>query len=431
MVTAVTAGARAGAATSQQHSSAADSNDAVRSRYTKVKKVGEGTYASVFLAKDVVSGENVAIKKIKIGATPGNDGLDPTALREVGFLREMRCENVIALIDVFSSGSTNPSLNLVLEFLDTNMEALIQDRALIFTPADVKAWLAMMLRGLDYCHSMGCLHRDMKPNNLLISPQGVLKIADFGLARELAPPATRMTTQVITLWYRPPELLLGARHYSTGVDIWSAGAIFAEMMLRTPYMPGQETDASQLDVIFKARGKPTPEQWPGLAKLPLYAAQVRAGPAYPTPNHAQLFSAAGRGSVQLLNSMLDWDPAKRVGARDALVHPYFAKFGPRPTHPASELPRHKKKDDEVARGLLSDSKEKNAKRERGDGNEGMGGGGGGGGTDVIGAQKGAGPSAAAGGASLVKGAKVPRTKVTVTKEMIEERRRAARKLAFA
>lgn len=397
------------------------SNETTRAKYNKVKKVGEGTYASVFLAKNTITGENVAIKKIKIGATPGNDGLDPTALREVGFLREMQCENVIALIDVFSSGTTNPSLNLVLEFLDTNMEALIQDRALIFTPADVKAWMGMMLRGLDYCHHMGCLHRDMKPNNLLISPQGVLKIADFGLAREIAPPATRMTTQVITLWYRPPELLLGARHYSPAVDLWSAGAIFAEMMLRTPYMPGNETDASQLDTIFRARGKPMPEQWPCLASLPHYAAHVRAGPAHPTPNHAQLFAAAGRGSVQLLDALLEWDPMRRPTAQNALVHPYFAKFAPSPTHPPSELPRHKKKDDEVARGLLSDSKEKNAKRELGDNADGT--------AAIVGSiangTKKQGNGAVANSANKkIKGA------TTVTKEMIEERRRMARKLAF-
>lgn len=138
-----------------------DENAVTRSSYSKVKKVGEGTYASVFLAIHVPTGRKVAIKKIKItaGAGGGNDGLDPTALREVGFLREMKCDNVIALLDVFSSGHAAPSLNLVLEFLDTNMEALIKDRALIFTPADVKSWMIMMLRGLEYVHACGCLHR--------------------------------------------------------------------------------------------------------------------------------------------------------------------------------------------------------------------------------------------------------------------------------
>lgn len=136
-------------------------NTSVRTRYSKVKKVGEGTYASVFLAKNLETGESVAIKKIKInaGAAGGKDGLDPTALREVGFLREMKHQNVIALLDVFSSGLATQSLNLVLEFLDTNMEALIKDRSLIFTPADVKSWMAMMISGLEYCHAVGCLHR--------------------------------------------------------------------------------------------------------------------------------------------------------------------------------------------------------------------------------------------------------------------------------
>lgn len=145
----------------QSTSSGPSANTSVRTRYSKVKKVGEGTYASVFLAKNLETGESVAIKKIKInaGAGGGKDGLDPTALREVGFLREMKHQNVIALLDVFSSGLATQSLNLVLEFLDTNMEALIKDRSLIFTPADVKSWMAMMISGLEYCHAVGCLHR--------------------------------------------------------------------------------------------------------------------------------------------------------------------------------------------------------------------------------------------------------------------------------
>ncbi|CAO1632584.1 unnamed protein product [Sympodiomycopsis kandeliae] len=337
-----------------------------RQRYTKLKKVGEGTFASVFLAKNIDTGEKCAIKKIKIaggGSASGKDGLDPTALREVGFLREMKCENVIALLDVFSSGTTNPSLNLVLEFLPTNMEALIRDRELIFTPADIKSWMGMMIKGLDYCHRTGCLHRDLKPNNLLIAPDGQLKIADFGLAREHPlDPYGKMTSQVITMWYRPPELFLGSRYYSYGVDIWSVGCIFAEMMLRTPYFAG-DTDTNQLELIFKARGTPDPNTtWPGVNLLSGW--KNITFPTYPKPNHAILFTAASKGALQLLDSCLSYSPLSRPSSTELLQSDYFLKHAPNPTPPI-ELPRHAKKegDEEVAQGLLSDSKEKNMKRE--------------------------------------------------------------------
>lgn len=218
-----------------------------------------------------------------------------------------------------------------------------------------------MLKGLDYCHRSGCIHRDLKPNNLLISPNGQLKLADFGLAREFPlDPFTKMTSQVITLWYRPPELFLGARYYSYGVDLWSVGCIFAEMMLRTPYLPG-ESESHQLEMIFKARG--TPDQikdWPGVQLLSGWS-KAPTTTFYPKPNHAALFTAAPKGALHLLDSCLAYSPLARPTATTALQSDYF-KLTPTPTAP-HELPRHANKDDDVARGLLSDSREKNAKRE--------------------------------------------------------------------
>lgn len=137
--------------------SAAEQNLAIRNLYAKVEKVGEGTYASVFLARNVKTNSKVAIKKIKI--VSNENGMDVTAIREVKFLKELDHPNVIKMVDVFSSGSTTPSLNLVLEFLDTNLEALIKDKALIFTQADIKSWMAMLCRGMEYCHKNWVLHR--------------------------------------------------------------------------------------------------------------------------------------------------------------------------------------------------------------------------------------------------------------------------------
>lgn len=137
--------------------SAAESNNAVRSSYSKLEKVGEGTYASVFLARNVHTGQKVAIKKIKVANSA--DGMDISAIREVKVLRELRHPNVIGLVDCFSTGSTAPSLNMVLEFLDTDLERLIKDSQVVFTSADIKGWMAMVCRGIEYCHRHYILHR--------------------------------------------------------------------------------------------------------------------------------------------------------------------------------------------------------------------------------------------------------------------------------
>ncbi|KAK0557689.1 TFIIH complex serine/threonine-protein kinase subunit kin28 [Tilletia horrida] len=337
--------------------SPAAANAQVRNSYAKIEKVGEGTYASVFLAKNVHTEAKVAIKMIKVVSNA--DGMDMTALREVKFLKELKHPNVIRMLDIFSSGSLNPSLNLVLEFLPTNLEALIKDRELTIAPADIKGWMAMILRGLEYCHHSYCLHRDLKPNNLLVSPSGELKIADFGLAREFADPRLRMTSEVITRWYRPPELLYGARHYSGAVDIWSVGCIFAEMMLRTPYLPG-ESDAAQITVIYKALGSPTERDWPGHTLLPNFTSFQ----PNPRPPLNGTFTAASPDTLDLLSKLLILNPNHRITAHQALHHAYF-KQSPSPT-PASSLPKHPVKapapDDPAAQPLLSNSEVKDRAR---------------------------------------------------------------------
>ncbi|KAI0728009.1 CMGC/CDK/CDK7 protein kinase [Fomitopsis betulina] len=298
-----------------------------RKRWAKDQKIGEGTYAVVYRGREIATGRRVAIKKIKVGQF--KDGLDMSAIREVKYLRELKHANVIELLDVFS---TKQNLNLVLEFLDTDLELVIRDRSLVFLPTDIKSWMAMTFRGLEFCHRNFILHRDLKPNNLLIAANGYLKIADFGLARDFADPGYKMTCQVITRWYRPPELLFGCRYYSTAVDIWSVGCIFAELMLRIPYLPG-ETDMDQLKTIFRALGTPTEDEWPGHTKLPDY---VPLG-NFPKPPLRDLFSAASPECISLLTKCLLYEPRKRISARDALRHPYFTT-GAYPTHP-SKLPK--------------------------------------------------------------------------------------------
>ncbi|OSX64258.1 hypothetical protein POSPLADRAFT_1065522 [Postia placenta MAD-698-R-SB12] len=296
-------------------------------RWVKDQKIGEGMYAVVYRGREAATGRRVAIKKIKVGQF--KDGLDMSAIREVKYLRELKHQNVIELLDVFSS-KTN--LNLVLEFLDTDLELVIRDRSLVFLPADIKSWMAMTFRGLEFCHRNFILHRDLKPNNLLIASDGQLKLADFGLARDFADPGYKMTCQVITRWYRPPELLFGCRYYSTAVDIWSVGCIFAELMLRTPYLPG-ESDMDQLKTTFRALGTPTEEDWPGHTKLPDY---VPVG-QFPRTPLRELFTAASPDCLNLLSKCLIYEPRRRISAREALNHQYFFA-SPKPSHP-SKLPK--------------------------------------------------------------------------------------------
>lgn len=322
-------------------------------KWIKDKKVGEGAYAVVYQGREASTGRKVAIKKIKVGQF--KDGLDMSAVREVKYLRELKHQNIIELLDVFSS-KTN--LNLVLEFLDSDLEIVIKDRSLVFLPADIKSWMAMTFRGLEFCHRNWILHRDLKPNNLLIASDGQLKVADFGLARDFADPGYKMTCQVITRWYRPPELLYGARYYSTAVDIWSVGTIFAELMLRIPYLAG-ESDMDQLKTTFRALGTPTEEDWPGHTKLPDY---VPVG-QFPKPPLRDLFTAASADALNLLSKCLVYEPRKRISAREALYHPYFSAL-PYPTHP-SKLPKPAKKQASPPPAEVEDTAGKEGKKKKG------------------------------------------------------------------
>ncbi|KAJ2117493.1 TFIIH complex serine/threonine-protein kinase subunit kin28 [Coemansia sp. RSA 922] len=302
-------------------------NKETESLYKKEKKLGEGTYAVVYLGHHIRTNRKVAIKKIKLGNM--RSGLDMSAIREVKALRELRHPNVIELIDVFSH-KTN--LNLVLEFLDTDLENVIKDKSLVFMPADIKSWMMMALRGLDHCHKCWLLHRDLKPNNFLIASNGQLKLADFGLAREFGDVKRAMTSQTVTRWYRAPELLLGATNYTGSIDIWAMGCIFAELSLRAPYLPGA-TDLEQLTTIFRARGTPTEDDWPGMSKLPMGFNFEK----FPKPLFSDLFRGSSEDAVDLMNKMLTFNPVQRISAADALQHPYFRNL-PRPTAPA-KLPR--------------------------------------------------------------------------------------------
>lgn len=224
----------------------------------------------------------------------------------------------------------------------TDLEVVIRDNKIILTPANIKSYTIMTLKGLRYLHLNWILHRDLKPNNLLIGSNGVLKLADFGLAKQFGSPSRIYTHHVVTRWYRAPELLYGSRMYGPGIDVWAVGCIVAELLLRVALFPG-ETDLDQLSKIFIVTG--TPEDripganateaerrkcWSGVTKLPDYI-DFKFMPG--TPFH-EIFTAAGDDLLNLLSNMLSLDPNRRMSCDELLKQEYFSNL-PAPTAPAN------------------------------------------------------------------------------------------------
>ncbi|KAI9221715.1 CMGC/CDK/CDK7 protein kinase [Blastocladiella britannica] len=303
-------------------------------RYRLVKMVGSGAYAKVYRGVDVVNNRIVAVKQIRVGLMMQSEmGMDLSAIRELKVLQELHHPNIVDLIDVYRKGM---NLNLVLEYLETDLEKIIRDPALTFQEADIKSWMLMMLRGIAWCHRNWVLHRDLKPNNLLIARDGQLKLADFGLARDYGqdPCISRpMSPNVITSWYRPPELLLNARQYAFAVDMWSAGCIFAELLNRAPFLPGK-SDMEQLVLIFHVLGTPTDDTWPGFSDL-ARGMEFKHEPGRPIASCFQV--PPSPSALALVSLLLKQCPSHRPSAEDALRMAFFSDQ-PYPT-PPERLPK--------------------------------------------------------------------------------------------
>jgi len=188
----------------------------------------------------------------------------------------------------------------------------------------VKSYAYQLIDGLLFCHKRRILHRDLKPQNLLIDRKGALKLADFGLARAFCVPVRPYTHEVITLWYRAPEILLGSQAYSTPVDIWSAGCIFAEMLAKRPLFPG-DSEIDQLFKVFRTLGTPTEEIWRGCTTLPDYK------PTFPHWKKVELSKVIPNVdplAIELLQLMLVYEPYQRISAKEAVNHPYFRDIRP-------------------------------------------------------------------------------------------------------
>ncbi|KAI9475436.1 MAG: kinase-like domain-containing protein [Benjaminiella poitrasii] len=288
--------------------------------YKKFKKIGEGTYGEVFKAREIESNDPVAIKKIKASI---DDGIHTTTLREIAILKLLEHNNVVRLKELVHEDS---KLFMVFEYADMDLRRYMDTMGRQgITAGHIQSFMSQLLNGLHYCHGHRILHRDLKPQNLLIDRQGRLKIADLGLSRTFNIPMRTYTHHVQTLWYRAPEILLGSAQYSTAVDMWSAGCIFAELMTLSPLFPG----GSQIDAlfrIFEQLGTPSEKMWPGVSALPDYNERFpvfESRELKPTLERFKHYEPLPSSAFDLLESMLQYDPAKRISAIKAEDHPFF------------------------------------------------------------------------------------------------------------
>ncbi|EMD65617.1 hypothetical protein COCSADRAFT_354868 [Bipolaris sorokiniana ND90Pr] len=285
------------------------------SSFQQLEKLGEGTYATVFKGRNRQTGELVALKEIHLDS---EEGTPSTAIREISLMKELRHENIVLLHDVIH---TENKLMLVFEFMDKDLKRYMDSRGDrgALDPATIKSFMYQLLKGIAFCHEARVLHRDLKPQNLLINNRGQLKLADFGLARAFGIPVNTFSNEVVTLWYRAPDVLLGSRTYNTSIDIWSAGCIMAEMYTGRPLFPGT-TNEDQVQKIFRLMGTPSERSWPGISQLPEYKNNF---PVYHTQDLRLILPQVDQVGLNLLNSMLQLRPEMRISAANALQHPWF------------------------------------------------------------------------------------------------------------
>uniref|UniRef100_A0A8R1I400 Protein kinase domain-containing protein n=1 Tax=Caenorhabditis japonica TaxID=281687 RepID=A0A8R1I400_CAEJA len=343
------------------------------SSYEKLSKIGQGTFGEVFKARCKSTGKMVALKKILMENE--KEGFPITALREVKMLEQLKHDNITDLIEVCSSKTAGPGAKdrttfyLVFAFCEHDLAGLLSNNKVRMSLVHIKTLMKHLVAGLNKLHRSKILHRDMKAANVLISREGVLKLADFGLARPFVQresgPRPLYTNRVVTLWYRPPELLLGDRQYGTKIDVWGAGCIMAEMWTRQPIMQG-DTEQKQLQLISGLCGSISTRVWPNCEKMPLWVAMSsEANSALPQgkkrilrdkmrilmkcdgPDGKPMSDPFGRSrpndnvptdedAMNLLDSLLAIDPDKRPSADEAEDDLWFFK-APMPKENVQDL----------------------------------------------------------------------------------------------
>ncbi|MCJ1243218.1 hypothetical protein MMC30_000415 [Trapelia coarctata] len=294
--------------------------------FEKLNHIEEGSYGWVSRARETATGEIVALKKLKMDNSP--DGFPVTGLREIQTLMESHHTNIVNLREVVM-GDTMSDVFLVMDFLEHDLKTLQEDMVEPFLPSEIKTLLLQLTSAVEYLHSNWILHRDLKTSNLLMNNRGQMKVADFGMARYYGDPPPKLTQLVVTLWYRAPELLLGAEKYGPEIDMWSVGCIFGELLTKEPLLQGKN-EVDQLSKIFELCGIPTEKTWPSFRRL-------RNAKSLRLPHTSQTDGAVIRAKFPflttagnaLLTSLLALNPATRPTASEMLAHPYF-KEDPKP-----------------------------------------------------------------------------------------------------
>lgn len=326
----------------------------IAEKYAPIGKIGEGTYGLVYKARHAAGGADgglVAVKKFK--SFKSMDGISPTAIREIKLLRELKNRYIVDLVDVMMD-EMDKALYLVFDYAEHDLLEMIRwhhsrNCTSPMPMQTVKSLTHQILQGINHLHTNWIIHRDLKPSNILVTggdkppmERGCVKIADFGLARLFQSPLRPMSdvdAVVVTIWYRAPELLLGAKHYTKAIDLWAIGCIFAELITSKPLFQGVEKErkgddrnpfqADQVDKIFRVLGKPSPKDWPGVTELPNWT-EAQNWQEYPRTLHKKIGAlTADSAGYDLLARLLDYNPATRITASEALQHRFFHEE-PRP-----------------------------------------------------------------------------------------------------
>lgn len=300
--------------------------------FERLEKIGQGTYSNVYRARELQTGRMMALKKVRF------DNFQPESVRfmarEIKILRRLDHPNVMKLEGIITS-RLSCSIYLVFEYMEHDLCGLLSNPEVKFTDSQIKCYMLQLLKGIEHCHSRGIIHRDIKSSNILVNNEGVLKIADFGLANFFTNRSKQhLTNRVVTLWYRPPELLLGSTSYGAYVDMWSVGCVFAELFVGRPILKGR-TEVEQLHKIFKLCGTPADEYWTR-SRLPL-AAMFRPQFSYVSTLRERC-KELPKSVVDLIESLISVEPEKRATAKTALQAEYFYTK-PFPCDPAS-MPKY-------------------------------------------------------------------------------------------
>ncbi|XP_953202.1 serine/threonine protein kinase, putative [Theileria annulata] len=303
-----------------------------------LNKISEGTYGTVYRALEIKTGKIVALKHIKYHDVQWKEGFPLTYLREISILLQLNHPNILSVKEIVTNKKQD-QFYMVMEYVEHELKTLLEENRPNFTLSERKCLLKQLLDGINYLHQNWVMHRDLKTTNILYNNSGLVKICDFGMARKFGVPIRKYTHNVVTHWYRAPELFLGEPYYTEKTDVWSIGCIFAELILSRPLFMGTN-DADTLDKIFRLCGSPNEENWPGFSKLPGIVSNKfqihKYNPSFENVFKVGIMGGMVHGStcmtelgLDLLKKMLNIDPNQRISAKDALNHPYITQEKPR------------------------------------------------------------------------------------------------------